>query len=213
MIPSGAATGESLNNIANKYTCAAAVSNSQTKINWVKDTKTDKTAADVLTTATAYVTDNNWWCSSGQYKINNGAGTGNNIPVAKDRFETDARMEFMLMACRQRIDICGAATIAAIASIGGRNASTHDRLVVKSKMTFAEKCTWIHKSKLGAPTFQVVKDSANPIPTAKWDLHYAEFNTSTLKPAVTIAGSAPSNAGGADNLPLPHFSWAKLMAR
>lgn len=117
------------------------------------------------------------------------------------------------MACRQRVDICGGvATIDAITAIGSRDAAKHDRLIVRSKMTFAEKCTFIFKSKLGAPTFQVVKDSG-AIPTAKWDLHYAEFNTSSLKPAVTIAGSAPANLGGADNLPLPHFSWAKLMAR
>lgn len=39
-----------------------------------------------------------------------------------------------------------------------------------------EKCTWIHKSAIGAPTFKAAEAATGVKLALTWDLHYAEYS-------------------------------------
>ena len=39
-----------------------------------------------------------------------------------------------------------------------------------------EKCSWIVKAKIGAPTFQIINSSLNANFLTNWELHYVEYD-------------------------------------
>lgn len=108
--------------------------------------------------AETVVTAKQWWCSSGR---SNRAAFGTpakfiypySIATAGSEnaaMGSDPRTDLMLMNCRQTTTECGgSAMIATIAKIGDAGTSR----TIKNTMTSAMKCTWIHQSELGAPTF------------------------------------------------------------
>lgn len=56
------------------------------------------------------------------------------------------------------------------------------RDVDASLMTKYEKCTWVHWSAVGAPTFSAGQGTTSKDLAATYDLHYAEYNNDTGGP-------------------------------
>lgn len=117
----------------------------------------------------------------------------------------------MLMNCRQKIAMCGgtSALIAAIASVGATPAT---RTVDKTTFTNLEKCTWIHQSEKGAPTFKAEASVTSVNLNSKYDLHYAEYNTGTYnQPAKNTIINVAS--GATNPIVVPNAVWTTLKAR
>jgi len=82
-------------------------------------------------------------------------------------------------------------------------------------MELNEKCTFVHKSKIGAPTFKAFKTVAGTekIMNAKYDFHYAEYNTGTNSQPVLDLNIAGDALQVAKSLPKVSFTWATLKGR
>lgn len=108
----------------------------------------------------------------------------------------------MLSQCRQGVDNCGgAALIPDQSAIPGAVART----VLKTKMKKFEKCTWISRSKIGAPTFKAAAAASDAMMTTKYDMHYAEYNTGS--------NAQPAKRDATKHFISHHFSWATLKGR
>lgn len=110
----------------------------------------------------------------------------------------------MLTNCRQNSTTCGgAAAIAAMAAVG-TGATAQTRTILRSAMAAYEKCTFIHASEKGAPTFKAdIGATGEPVLASTWDLHYSEYNSGTV--------SQPTQSTAL--LYYPGTTWANLMAR
>lgn len=116
-------------------------------------------------------------------------------------------MELMLGSCHQNSTLCGgAAVIATIATIGATATSAMYREIAATFDGAAEKCTWVHTTKIGAPTFKVtratvVASTADLGPL--YDVHYQEYTTDAWNnPSVSTSG-----------FPLIGSTWGNLKAR
>jgi len=74
----------------------------------------------------------------------------------------------------------------------GVGAAAQTRALVKASMVAVEKCTFIHASKLGAPTFAMAKTGAAPMAAAaEYEVHYMEYGTGPYKqPGLTDGAHA-----------------------
>jgi len=88
----------------------------------------------------------------------------------------DARLDLMLTACRQNSTTCnGVAAIATIATINPASAATASIRTIATAFTgTADKCTFVHNSLIGAPTFKIEKSGTNYL-LSTYDVHYAEY--------------------------------------
>lgn len=63
-----------------------------------------------------------------------------------------ASEELALITCRQRIDVCQAGIIPAFTAVTAASTTTTRTVTIASMNTF-EKCSWVTKATIGAPTF------------------------------------------------------------
>jgi len=112
-------------------------------------------------------------------------------------------MDLMLTACRQNSTTCnGTAAITTIATINPASAATASIRTIATAFTgTTDKCTFVHTSLIGAPTFKIEKSGTNYL-ASKYDVHYAEYTNDSW------------NQPGLENgVPLINNAWANLKAR
>lgn len=69
-------------------------------------------------------------------------------------------MDLMLTACRQDSTMCGGVSaITTIATIAAAAATASVRTIGTTMVGATEKCTFVHTSLVGAPTFKIEKSS------------------------------------------------------
>lgn len=190
----------------NKWTCPARWSNDGGTVLGggitVNVAGTSAALAENVTNTTQ------WWCTSGRNNQAAFATPANSIQVFSFGVHVngngDPRTELMLTNCRQDDTACGGVAVIPAMTAVGTGAATQSRVIVRASMTNITKCTWIHASEKGAPTFKAeIGETSGPVLNVKFDLHYAEYNT----------GLASQPTRGTNNLYYPHCSWTTLKAR
>lgn len=100
----------------------------------------------------------------------------NSFTATEDKFT-----EFMLIACRQTLAICGDAAVTITSGTDltrnvGSNAVTCTGAACNAEatrkqaaMTANEKCSWATSTTYGAPTFKVATNSVTTVPTNNYD--------------------------------------------
>lgn len=76
-------------------------------------------------------------------------------------------------------------------------------------MTFRDKCSWIYKAKIAAPTFVFSKSGSANLMGAKWTLHYVEYNTNANYGMTMGTNSAANRADFFDT----HTNFDRLSGR
>lgn len=169
----------------NKWTCPARWSNDGGVAN--SNGISSSGAAGTSTALAENVTSTTqWWCSSGRNNQAAFASPVNSILVFNTstglnaNLATDPRTELMLTNCHQDDTACGGVPSITAMTAVGTGVAAQQRTIVKASMTNITKCTWIHASEKGAPTFKAeIGASGEPVLSSKFDLHYAEYNTGT----------------------------------
>jgi len=183
----------------NKYTCAARYTNDISA--GIGPGTTDGAGTTNDNDGT-----NKFWCSDGG---NNQASAGafvDTLSVVNNETK-DPRTELFLMQCRQAITVCGGtANITAQTALGAADAARTRTLAI-TLMTKFEKCTFLSRSKIGAPTFKAVAPAsgAGKVLATTYDLHYAEY---ALSP-----GNGAAAVDATSKLAQAHMTWDILKGR
>lgn len=77
-------------------------------------------------------------------------------------------MDLFVAQCRQRADICGASLV----NWAPGDTAQQTRAIVHGSFNKDEKCTYIARSAVGAPTFGLVNTSGSAGIDEGYDVHY-----------------------------------------